>query len=418
MNRVSPFGVPELDDSAPRSDRGEAGGTAVQSPHPSPPDQSVRLPEARSAAAYDALPDAPPTVSVRVPGNRAAASVPPSEARPHTAPGAHYSGTAKASKAPRHYVKSPSEKTVAVRAPAVPDSSSSRPDDTPTVRRSAADLSPEEEMEKHLEDIRASRPLRRAAEKARRRTKWWMKVLAAASGLVAVAGCIAGSYVVLSENESAPAEPPPAQAGDSAAEEEAEEPVKEEPEEVVDPILARSTDSEPITAAELFGVDELRPSDTDRSYRVLGRDEMKTCSDAAMGDLADVIAETDCAQTVRATVASFDGEYAVTVGAMNLASEAEAESVTAELSEGLEGGFAAFRAGGESAELGRSDTMAGYNTYGHFLLYAVVGRSDGEAVNAKTQAVEAIVHDLVDTWLVEQLHPRRVVNESEGAHNE
>lgn len=264
--------------------------------------------------------------------------------------------------------------------------------------------SPEEEMEAHLERIHASRPLRRAAQRARSRKRWWLIALSVVSGLAVVAACTAGAYIVLNEGE----ENPTAQPGsdDSEPSEDADSEADEAP-EVVDPIESRETDSEPLSVAELFGSTTFTPAGADGSYEVLETEELADCSEAGLEDLADLLADSGCTQVVRATMVDSGGEFAATAGVVNLADATEAE----ELREAVESGgnFAVLRTGGDASELGRAKTMVGYIAYGHYLLYVVIGRTDGEDLTAADDPVLTVVNDLVDVWLVDQLRPRRDV---------
>ncbi|HEX2143863.1 MAG TPA: hypothetical protein VHG10_05055 [Glycomyces sp.] len=287
-----------------------------------------------------------------------------------------------------------------MRAPTVRLSTEKR-----TLPNPAAQLSPEEAMEEHLEEIQASRPLRRAAQRARHRTKWWLVALAIVSALAVAAACAAGAFIVLREGEPDPAAPSTDAAPDtqSAVEEPSGAP------EVVDPIASRATDTAPISVEELFGADVITPVGAAGAYKVLESEELSSCADAGLDELAELLADTDCTQTVRATVINPDGEYAATAGVLNLASASEAEELRAAIDAGLEGGFAALRTDGEAEELGRAATMVGYNTYGHYLMYAVIGRTDGEPIEDADEPVRAIVGDLVDVWFIDQLNPRREV---------
>lgn len=282
-------------------------------------------------------------------------------------------------------------------------------DRTPTLKlggRTRARRSPEEEMEEHLDQIQASRPLRRAAQRARRRTKWWLVALATVSGLAVAAACAAGAFIVLREGEPDPAAPSSAEAAadqPSIVDETAGAP------EVADPIAGRETDGEPISVEELFGADAIVPAGGTGAYDVLETEELSDCADAGLDELAELLEDADCTQTVRATLINPDGEYAATAGVLNLKDAEEADALRAAIEAGLEGGFAALRTDGEAEELGRAATMVGYNTYGHYLMYVVIGRTDGEPIEEASDPVRAIVSDLVDIWFIDQLNPRREV---------
>lgn len=275
------------------------------------------------------------------------------------------------------------------------------PPSTTPGRRSA-----EEEMQDHLERIQASRPLRRAAQRARRRTRWWMIVLAAVSGAAVVAACTAGAFIVLREGETAPATQGEPAGGDASAESSAEGSAAPD---VVDPIERRATDPAPLTVAELFGSGPVTPAGAAGPYEVLATEELADCAEAGLDELAELLADSGCTQTVRATLVNPDGAYAATAGVLNLEDADEAAGLREAIEAGLEGGFAALRSEGAGAELGHAATMVGYNTYGHYLMYVVIGRTDGEALEDADEAVLTVVNDIVDVWLVDRLLPRRAV---------
>ncbi|GAA1668170.1 hypothetical protein GCM10009830_12460 [Glycomyces endophyticus] len=280
--------------------------------------------------------------------------------------------------------------------------------DAPTVRLSPealAQRSPEEALETHLEQIHASRPLRRAAQRARRRTKWWLVALAIVSGLAVAAACTAGTFIVLREGEPEPAAP----SADAGGEQESAGDEASGAPEVVDPIASRETDAAPLTVEELFGAEAITPAGAAGAYGVLQAEELGDCAEAGLDELAELLADTDCTQTVRATILNPDGEYAATAGILNLSTAAEAEELRAAIAAGLEGGFAVLRTDGGAEELGRADTQLGYNTYGHYLMYVVIGRADGESLPEADDAVRTIVGDVLDIWFVDQLNPRREV---------
>ena len=263
--------------------------------------------------------------------------------------------------------------------------------------------SPEDELEAHLERIHASRPLRRAAHRARTRKRWWLIALSVVSGLAVVAACGSGAFIVLSEGEQDPV-------GQSGGEAEASEdgPLEsEEAPEVVDPIESRESDPDPVTVAELFGSTEFTPAGASGPYEVLETEELEDCAEAGLEELADWLADSGCTQVVRATLVDAGGEFAATAGVVNLADAAEAEQLRAVIESG--GNLGVLRADGDASELGRAKTMLGYIAYGHYLLYAVIGSTDGEDLTEADDPVLTVVNDLVDVWLVDQLRPRREV---------
>lgn len=251
----------------------------------------------------------------------------------------------------------------------------------PTQRRAVTAPTPDGPVP---ETRRESPALRRAATRARQKSRGWLIAVASVVAGVALASCLTGTWLVLADDDLAEApgssEPTDASAGP--------------------PPPATRDDSPALTTEELFdsGV-------VGSEYDVLGSEELEDCAAAVTEDLADVVADGDCSQVVRATVASADGEYAATVGVANLADDTAAMTVREAIESG-EGGFTAFRVDDAGRELGLSPTILGYNTYGHYVLYAVIGRVDGDTPSSDDAAVATIVADLVDTHLMERLTER------------
>lgn len=161
------------------------------------------------------------------------------------------------------------------------------------------------------------------------------------------------------------------------------------------PPMVRDASGGTVSVVDLFGEDVVADG-----YQVLDAEALTDCAEAATTELADLLAEGDCSQVVRATVAAPDGEHAATLGVVNLADAEAAEEVRRQIEAGDGGAFTALRADGISEDLGLSPTVLGFNTYGHYLLYAVIGRADGEAPSSEDDAMADMVADLVDGHLV------------------
>ncbi|MGH8792886.1 MAG: hypothetical protein ACRDXX_09600 [Stackebrandtia sp.] len=239
-------------------------------------------------------------------------------------------------------------------------------------------------------------PLQRAARRARQKKQSWLIALASLVGVVTVAACGAGVWSLLREDPGETVAPTPIEDSD----------VAEEAEPAEDLLATRDVDSEPLTAEELFSDDVLAPEGAD-VYPVLGTDSLDDCGEAAVDGVVELLADVDCTQVVRATVSSPQETYVATVGAVNLADAETAEALRADLESGVEGGFAALRAGGDSQTLGLNPTVLGFNAFGHYLLYTVIGRADGEAPSGDDEAVSAMVTDLVDVYLIDQITASR-----------
>lgn len=232
---------------------------------------------------------------------------------------------------------------------------------------------------------RESPPLRRAAARAEQKSRSWLIAVATVVAFIALAACVTGTWLMLADDGN----PQTQQTGEPAS-----------PTGEPSPPDAPATrgDAPPLSEADLFGVDVIASD-----YEVLASQALDDCTEAVTEELAEAFAEVDCSQVVRATVISPDGEHAATVGVVNLAEDTEAEGIRDHIEAGGGGGFTALRADGVSQDLGFSPTVLGYNTYGHYLLYTVVGHVDGDTPSSDDEAVAAIVADLVDTYLIEAL---------------
>ncbi|QSB06123.1 hypothetical protein [Natronoglycomyces albus] len=246
-----------------------------------------------------------------------------------------------------------------------------------------------------------TRPLRRAQAQARKRRQWWVGTLASVVGIAVLATCAVGAWMILQETE-------PQFVPDASQQPDAGDSVDFEP-EPDDPIISRDTNPEPVSAAELFPQEQFQPEGGVSSYTVLLTEEVNDCAEAAFEGVADLLAEADCSQVVRGTVLDASERYVATVGVVNLSDADEATALGEALNGGdVDGGFTALREDeGPSAELGRTPTVLGHNTYGHFLLYSVVGQTDGDTPDSGGGDVRALIDDLVDGWAVDQLEPRR-----------
>lgn len=239
-------------------------------------------------------------------------------------------------------------------------------------------------------------PLQRAARRAKRARQGWVVALTTVIVVIALAACGTASWFLLRDNAGNTTAPEQAHTADPSTGS-----TKAEP----DKLASRDTDRRPLSSKELFGDTELAAGNG--SYRVLKTEALADCATAATDTMGPHLKRGDCTQVVRATVADAAGEHAATVGVVNLADAEAATRLRKNIEDGSGGAFNALRAQGVSSELGRAPTVLGFNTFGHYLLYAVIGRSDGESPSRDDAEVSAIVADLVDAYLVERLEPRR-----------
>lgn len=246
-----------------------------------------------------------------------------------------------------------------------------------------------------------TQPLRRAQAKARKRRQWWMATLVTTVGIAVMAACGVGTWMILTETE--PDLVPGAQEQVPASDDEAED----EPAEVEEPVSDREDNPDPLTVDELFPTDEITHDDADTEYQVLVSEEIDDCPEATFDGVADALDDLDCSQVVRATVVDESETYVATVGVMNLVDDSEATELREAVEDNdIDGGFTALRDDDIGTDLGRTLTVLGHNIYGHYFLYAVVGQVDGEEPDSEDDQLRAVVDDVVDGWLVDQLSER------------
>lgn len=236
----------------------------------------------------------------------------------------------------------------------------------------------------------------------RDRPRRWPKVLAGIAAVVLLGGLLAGSYALVKGN---PQDTPTAGPKHSAT-----TPPSPSPTRSPIDVSARGTDPKPLTVDEVWGQDDLHPDPgRDATYRILARDKPRTvCGQAATGKVGGVLTKYHCTQVIRATLAAPADGYVLTAGICNLADSAGAQSAAdaiKQLGRQTRGNFAGLSAPG-APKLAKSPTVFTLQSYGHYVLYVVVGRTDGKAPagNATTQQ---IVTDMVQTYLTGVVDARR-----------
>jgi len=185
---------------------------------------------------------------------------------------------------------------------------------------------------------------------------------------------------------SAPAQSPstPPSASDSSS----------EPGSPLTDISSRATDPKPLTTAELFPEPTIVFNGT--GYRVLGRKAVTNCRTAADGKLATAIMVSGCSQVVRATVAHPGGQYLVTVGVVNLPSQAAADQIYRLLDDpGRNGYFKRLNGTGIARNFEENrDTVVGSLARGHYVIFAVGGRAGSTSASLADEELKATLKDM------------------------
>jgi hypothetical protein len=176
-------------------------------------------------------------------------------------------------------------------------------------------------------------------------------------------------------------------------------------------LTTRGADAIPLTLGEVFPNDEIQVVDGADPYRIGTRHIDTECSIAATGELSRILQDQGCSQVVRATLIAPYGRYQVTTGLFNLVDATSAEQVgnTAKrLVETGTGTFAAMSDNGPGTDPARQPlAQVNWHEHGHFLVYAVITRPDGQVVHDDDPYARQITVDLIESYLNGQVLAKR-----------
>lgn len=176
-------------------------------------------------------------------------------------------------------------------------------------------------------------------------------------------------------------------------------------------ISSRAVDPAPLTVAEVFPNDKQVVIDAEESaYELLKTQAAEDCGLAADGELGALIKELDCSQFVRGTVRSPTGIYLATAGILNLADAAGAESARERIKpivDGKKGRFLGLAAGRGTEPITAPTAQAGWHVRGHFLVYCVVAKVDGETIGEDDPFARQVLSDMIEAHLRGKVLERR-----------
>lgn len=168
-------------------------------------------------------------------------------------------------------------------------------------------------------------------------------------------------------------------------------------------ISSREVDPEPLTVEEVFPDDEIVINPAEPPYQVLSTQESEDCSVAAADELESLLKKLGCSQVVRATLRTPTEGYLVTSGIINLASAEDAAQAYDDIKPLIEEGtgrFLGLLAGEGTEAIVLSETVLFWDYRGHYLMYAVVARADGETFTpADNRYADLISWDLIEVHL-------------------
>jgi hypothetical protein len=168
-------------------------------------------------------------------------------------------------------------------------------------------------------------------------------------------------------------------------------------------ISSREVDPEPLTVEEVFPDDEIVINPAEPPYRVLTTEQSEDCGVAAADDLAALLDELGCSQVVRATLRSPTEAYLITGGVLNLATEDGADRAYGDIKPLIEDGsgrFLGLLAGEGTEPIVLSETVAIWDFRGHYLMYTLIARADGEEFSqADNRYADLIGWDVIEVHL-------------------
>ncbi|MBV1849780.1 hypothetical protein [Catellatospora tritici] len=217
----------------------------------------------------------------------------------------------------------------------------------------------------------------------------WKKTLSVLGVIAVLAACGVGSVLmVLDEKNSSGAQanssPPPTAM-----------PVD---------ISSREVDGKPLTIQEVFPaskivIDVNKPTE---AYTLVKSQVLKDCRATTNGDITKLIAKLGCSQVVRGTLRSPNGQYLVTGGIVNLDTVASAEQAYEAIKPIVDAGkgrFLGYAPDSKTRPLALSSTHAGWNIKGHYLVYCVIARSDGDEIAVGDPFAKQILYDVIEFYL-------------------
>jgi hypothetical protein len=175
-------------------------------------------------------------------------------------------------------------------------------------------------------------------------------------------------------------------------------------------ISTRDVDPVPLTLEEVFP-EAAQIKVAGSAYRMEMTHIDTDCDIAATGDLGPILKDHSCTQVVRASMTAPYGNYHVTAGLFNLADQAGAAEVGEQVRQLVETGggtFAAMAGGGPGTDPRTQPlSQVGWHDRGHFLLYCVISRPDGQIVPDGDLSARRITADLIESYLGEQILGKR-----------
>lgn len=172
-------------------------------------------------------------------------------------------------------------------------------------------------------------------------------------------------------------------------------------------ISSRKADPAPLTRKEVFPSNEIRMVTGAAPYEVSVTHVDSDCSRATTGELDTLLLDHGCSQIVRAKMVAPYGDYQVTAGIFNLADDTGADEAASLAGQILETGRGGFTPIGSLGDFGDPSDLplaqAGWQARGHFLLYCLISRPDGQLVTDDDPYARRITADMIDQYLADDI---------------
>jgi hypothetical protein len=182
----------------------------------------------------------------------------------------------------------------------------------------------------------------------------------------------------------------------------------------VSSISSRRVDAKPLSLREVFPDSQVRLVAGAAPYQVVMTHIDTDCQIATTGTLGALLDDRGCSQVVRAAMTAPYGGYRVTAGLFNLDDEAGATLVDDEVGRHVEAGdgsFAAMASGLPGADpTTQPPSQVGWHARGHYLIYCVISRPDGQVVRDDDPYAGRITADLVQSYIGGTIIGKRSLN--------
>ena len=174
-------------------------------------------------------------------------------------------------------------------------------------------------------------------------------------------------------------------------------------------ITSRKVDPRPLSTSEVFPGTAIHVPGAG-PYRIQSTHDDSDCDVATTGRLGELLDRYGCSQFVRATLSAPTEGYVVTTGIFNLADERGATAVHEEIKPLVDSGTGSFAGmavgpGTEPVEL--PSAQVGWQVRGHYLVYCVIARPDGQIIRDDDPYAERILIDMIGSHLRDGVIGRR-----------